>query len=350
MECLYYTDGSISDRKTLTKLCLLFDKVWTFYLSPSYFLEPLEQSWQKDKHKPFFSTSPCEKELLTSCHQLEHQGFITENKDLISTGILRPIVVNQPPPDWESFESYEKKLMKNGRGITFGLWGQSIGIVPKEKIYVDSPLFSLYRWQSIAGGLHFAIKSDKIPISDNENLSKLAIETVQRFAPTKHLPTIEELAANVAFQSISLLLPNFPALEAGEILEAREKLSDDLSCFRNEMQNIVKASDRSSVDEIESIVLRRIKPRFDDLKLRVDSLSGELFRKIAKVFFVGGTATTLLPHLLTLPLEAQIAASASFAGKILLDIHENISKRSDLTKESKNRWLVLLLKMEKFKS
>ena len=349
MECLYYTDGLISDRKTLTKLCLLFDEVSTFYLSPSYFLKPLEKRWYSEKEMPFFSKSPCERDLLSSRHLLAHQEFINENQELIGAKILKPIIVNQTPPDWESFEINEKKLMKDGSGLAFGLWGQSIGIVPKEKIYVDSTWFSLYRWQSVAGGLHLALESNKVPISDNDNLSKLAIETVQRFAPTKHLPTIEEISGNVAFHSVSLLIPNFPALEAGEILEVKEKLSDDLSYFRAEIKEIVSQSDEISYDQIESIVLQRVKPRLDDLKLKVKSISGELFRKIAKVFFVGGTATSLLSHFLALPLEAQVAATASFAGKILIDVHESKSKRSEIIQESKNRWLVLLLKMKKLR-
>ena len=350
MECLYYTDGLISDRRTLTKLCILFDSVSTFYLSPSYFLEPLQDRLQSERELPFFSKSPCEKDLITSQHLQAHRQFISDNKELIDEKVLKPFLVNQTPPDWESYEANEKKLMKNGSGIAFGLWGQSVGIVPKEKIYVDSPWFSLYRWQSIAGSLHFAVNSNKIPISDNENLSKLAIETVQRFAPTKYLPTLDDISAKVAFHSISLLIPNFPALETGEILEVREKIADDLVYFKSEIKNIINESNEITYEKIDSIVLQKIKPQFDDLKLKIKSLSGELFRKIARVVFVGGTATTLLSHFLSLPLGAQIAASTSFAGKILLDVHENISKRSNLTKESRNRWLVLLLKMEKLKS
>lgn len=350
MECLYYTDGLISDRKTLTKLCLLFDKISTFYLSPLYFLEPLEERWQSEKDMPFFSKSPCEKELLTSCHLIAHKKFLAKNRELIESDVLKPIVINQTPPDWESLESNEKRLMKDGTGITIGLWGQSVGIVPKEKIYVDAPWYSLYRWHSIAGALHFALQTQQIPISDKPALSQLGVETVRRLSDIEHLPTMKEIAANVAFQSISLLIPSFPALEAAEILEARDKLSEDLAYFRTEMEKISREIDEISYKEIESIVLQRIKPRFDDLKLRLKSLRGELFRKISRVFFVGGTATTLLSHFLTLPITAQIAASTSFIGKILLDIHENLSKRDLLRKDGKNRGLVLLLKMEKLRS
>ena len=98
MECLYYTDGLISDRKTLTKLCLLFDEVSTFYLSPSYFLKPLEKRWHSEKEMPFFSKSVCEKDLISSRHLLAHQEFRDENQELILAKIVKPIIVNQTPP------------------------------------------------------------------------------------------------------------------------------------------------------------------------------------------------------------------------------------------------------------
>jgi len=347
-ECLYYSDGIISNKKTLTKLCLLFDKVSTFHLSPLYFLEPLQDRWQSQKDMPFFAKSPCERSLLTSERWLAYKEFIASNSELINANILNPILINQTPPDWINFESNEKKLMQNGSGIAIGLWGQSVGIVPQEKIYVDAPWYSLYRWQSISGGLHFALESRKIPISDDDSLSQLAIESVQKLASVEHLPTKEEIVANVAFKSISLVIPNFPELEAQEILEVREKLSEDLVYFKIEIEKIVSQIGEISYDGIESVVVQRIKPRFDDLTLKMKSMKGDLFRRISKMFLVGGTATSLLTHFVMLPMAAKIATSASFVGKILLDVHEYLSQRDLLTKGSENRGLVFLMKMEKF--
>jgi len=298
----------------------------------------------------FFAKSPCERSLITSEHLITFKQFSEENKLLIDSDILMPIVINQTPPDWEGFEENEKKLMLDGGGISFGLWGQSVGIVPAEKIFIDSPWFSLYRWQSIAGGLHFALQTGMIPISDNRLLSGLAIDTVTRFGPSKPLPTPEEITAQVAFQSMSLLLPDFPSLNNEEILEVRERLCEELSLFRSEMERIIGLTDKDSYKDIESIVLQRIKPRLDDMRLKIKSLKGELFRKIAGVFFVGGAATTLLSHFIAMPFLAQMATTASLAGKALTDIHEHLSKREELEKTSGNQGLVLLLKLEKLKS
>jgi hypothetical protein len=347
MECLYYTDGVITNKKTLTKLCVLFDSVRTFYLSPSYYLDPLKERWLSQRDLPFFSKSPCERELLTEVYLKSFENFVNENNELIKERILQPIIVNQTPPDWEGFEKNEKKLMKDGAGISFGLWGQSVGIVTTENIYIDAPWFSLYRWQSISGGLHFAIETRQIPISDNYALSGLACETVSRFSNVKHQPTINEIASHIAFKSMSLLIPDFPALKTEEILEARDKLAEELNYFKEEMNIISTDLNENEFTDIDSIVVNKIKPRLDDLKLKIKSLDGKLFRKIASRFFIGSSATTLLSYFLNLPLPAQVTVAASFAGKILLDIHENQSKRYEIKRQSANRGLVFLLDIEK---
>jgi len=346
-ECLYYTDGKISNKRTLSKLCLLFDSVRIFYLSPFYYLKPLEERWLKEKNLPFFKKSRCEKDLLTRIHFEAHKRFINDNHELIESGILQPIIVNQKPPDWESFEENEKKLMKDGSGIAFGIWGQSVGIVPIEKIYVDAAWFSLYRWQSISGGLHFAIQTGQSPISDESALSALACETVNRFSDFNPKPTSGEIASNIAFRSMSMFIPNFPSLKPEEILEARDRLNDELQIFRAEMLNISRHINEKTYPHIDSIIADKIEPRLDDIKLKIKSLNGELFRKLTKVFFVGGSVTSLVSYFLNLPLPVQIGVISSFVGKILLDIHENQSKRYEIRNQSLNRGLVFLLDIQK---
>jgi len=346
MNCLYYTDGIISNKSTLTKLCFLFEHVRTFFLSPSYFLDPLEERWAIEKDRPFFAKSPCEKDLLTSIHLHSWDNFLQENVDLINHNILQPIIVNQTPPDWESFEANEKRLMENGAGIRFGLWGQTVGLVPQEKIYIDAPWFSLYRWQSISGALHFAILTQHIPISDNYKLSTLASDTVSRFSDLKHNPTPDEIAGHIAFRSMSLLIPDFPPLKTEEILEAREILSDELHYFRTEILTIAKQIDPDAYGNIDSIVMEKVQPRLDDIKLKSKSLKGELFRKLAAVFLMGG-GTPLLSHLISLPLSVQVPAILGLIGKALLDVHEYKDKQYELKKQSSNHGLTFLLDVEK---
>ena len=109
MDCFYYTDSFIRDTKTLSKMCLLFDKVSTFYLSPDYYLHPLNERWEKDKEDPFFAKSPVEKDLISTRYSRDFNEFLIKNKELIDNNVLKPIIINQKPPDWISFKENEKK-------------------------------------------------------------------------------------------------------------------------------------------------------------------------------------------------------------------------------------------------
>jgi len=350
MECLYYTDSIISNKRTLAQLCFLFEKVRIFYLLPNYFLSPLEERWETEKDTPFFSKSPCEKRLFTRIHFEKHKEFIEENRELVHADILQPILVQQTPPDWESFEANERKLMTNGAGLTFGIWGQSIGIVPNDKIYVDAPWFSLYRLQSISGALHFAVASGQTPISDNPTLSKLAIDAVTNFSGLNYQPTRKDVADNIAFRSLSLLVPGLPLLHPQEILRLRDELSDELGYFRTEVDRLSHGITEIDYEEIENLIRNKIQPRLDDLKLKIASLKSETFRKIAKTFLVGGGATPVLSHFINLPTEGQVAVIASFIGKIFVDMHGHNSKMKEIKNLSRNRGLIFLIKMqERFK-
>jgi len=297
-------------------MCLLFDDVSTFYLRPNYYLDPLSERWAREKDDPFFAKSPAEKDLITEKYSKTFNDFIIENKELIDTSVLKPIVVNQRPPDWVSFEENEKKLLADVTGIKFGIWGEEVGIIPQGKIYIDSPWFSVYRWQSISGALHFAVLNGLIPFSDNINLSKLAIETVTRLYDFKYKPSIKELSNAMAFKSLSFFIPEFPALRPAEILEARDRLKDELIHFKSEMKNITTNEGIESYDQLDEIIKEKIRPRIEDIKLKIKSINNDLFRKIAGMVFASGGVSSVLAQFVNLPIEAQIGVASAVVGRI----------------------------------
>lgn len=349
MDCLYYTDGVVHDRRTLTKLCLLFDTVRTFHWSPFHYLEQFEERWLTEKHEPVFDHPIVSKELLTNDYLATFSKFTKKNHQLISARVLQPIVVKQPPRDGENLEQIEKEMMEHGSHLKLFLWGQSIGLVPRDIFYADSHLFALYRWQSISSALHFAIQTGQIPMSDNTVLSQLACSTVSKFPNFDYRPSADEIGNRIAFRAMSLLLPDFPALTSEQILEARDKLAGQLHRFRSEMTKIATNVDEGGPLDIDALVIREIEPRLNDLRLKIRSLNSELFRKIAATL-LAGAGVPLLSYFLSLPVSSQIVAAGTLAGKILLDVHGNLSKRNGVRSKSINHGLVFLLDMEKLSS
>jgi len=279
-----------------------------------------------------------------------YRDFLEENKELVAEKVLAPIEVNQAPPDWEGLEKAERKLISDGSAIKLGVWGQYIGFVPEHEntVYVDSPLYSLYRWQSIAGGLHLAIASGVVPISDNDVLSNLACETVSRFSDMKLVPTIEEIQSRLAFQALSLAVPDLSELQPEEILEARHHLRSQLSDFRREMRLI--SGELSRLVSIDSNAARihledKIQPRIDELTNRIKSLRGRLWRKISQSIVFGGGGTPLVCQAVGTP--GLIAGIGSALIKIAFDILQYRWDRRDLLLEARNRGLVFLLDVQR---
>ena len=347
-DVFYYSNAFISDKRTLSLLGILSDSLYVFYLSPDYFLVPFKEKWGKQKSEPFFEKAPVEIEIATSIHKEKYASFLEENRELIEAGVIHPIHIMQKPPDWECLQELEKKMMKDYSGLAIGMWGTRIGLFnefPSDNVYIDAPYFSLYRWLSLSGALYFAIKADITPISDNAKLSSLAIETVRRFSDVDHKYNLDDLSKLLGFKVLSHLLPNFGGLSPQQILEVREHLKDELLAFRNEM---IELTVQSRIDEgyLDNYVDRRVKPRVNDIKLKMKSSKTSLFRKISAEVLAAGTGTTLLTQFLQLPLHAQISVGFGLVGKILLDYFEYKDHRKEIVSQSGNSGLALILDLE----
>lgn len=345
MDCMYYTDGIISNKKSFTKMCVLFDSVGTFQLSPAYYIDELEKRF-KDQTKGF--SHLIENEMITRLRQKDFYEFVRNNCELINAGILKPIVLNQNPGDFKPGQLYGSEELNNKTAFsTLFMFGQNTGVLPKGKGHLDSVWYTFNHFNGMYAALHFSIREGLAPISDNYLLSKLACATLESINPITYIPTLEEKSANIAFQTMSLLLPDFPPLNPQEILEVRDSLKDELGYFKSEMRMIAKGITEEEYGEIDSLVNEKVKPRLEDIKLKSKSIKGELFRKISSMFFVGSGATTLLTHFLNLPPSGQYVTAASFLGKALLNVHEYQSKKQELRESSENRGIVFLLDIDK---
>lgn len=338
MECFYYTNSYIENKKTLSKMCLLFDKVYTYYLIPFYYLNPLNEIWERKRE----SKSSFEKELITESHGKIFLDFLDANKLLVENKILNPIIIEGQPPDWDNFENSERRILYEAQDLNFNWFGGATGLIPKNKIYYDSTWFSLYRIESIAGALIYALKSGKIPFSDNESLSRLGIFSLNKVTNVSYSPSVEELTSLVAFNSLSFFFPDFPELEPEEILEVRYKLRHELLAFKNEMKIIIVENKINEYDKLDNLVIEKIQPRINDIKLKIKSINQNLFRNIANLIFASSGAS-ILTHYINLPVEAQITGATAIAGKVATIIHESISKKKELLDESRNKGYVFLL-------
>lgn len=345
----YYTDAFISDSRTLSLLSILCDSVYLYYLSPDYFLSPLEERWKTEKEEQFFRRAPVETALITSIHRRTHLDFIRENRELVNTGVIRPILIKATPPDWDSFAQYEREMMDEHKGIAFGSWGTKVGLVPDDRnlVYVDAPFFVLYRWQSMSGALYFALKAGITPISDNSTLCAIACETVTSFSPLKSIEyTREDLSKVLGFKVLSSALPHFGRLSCQQILELRDYLHDELEAFRSEMYRTLIDS-KADASDLDDIVRVKIQPRVGDINLKLASSRRRFFRSLQRTAVAAGASATLLTQFLTIPTYAQIAAGLGVVAKTLIDYREFRDRKEEILSDSENRGLVLLLELQK---
>ena len=350
MDCLYFTDGLIKEQTTFTNLCLLFDKVHTFYIEPDYYLEPLEKRWETEKLKPQYQKMPVEIQIrnITKSHAEHIESFMNSNQYLIDSDVLKPIIATNPPPDWGGLEHLDKILEKDQYGLFQTMWAMEFGLVPrdKENFYVDAPYYSYHRIVSTMVGFQIAVSNGLVPITDDQNLNKICILTLSRNLDRAIIPSEDEIVSILAMKSLSLLVPNLPALKPDDILEVREKLSESLSAFRYELHKLATEYMGSDTDALENVVKDRIQNRLDDLELQLKSFKGRLFRKITNAIAIGAPVI-LSTYNLSLPLSATFSAVAVLGTKISNSLHEYRSDRNSELTKSDNRWLSFLLEMKK---
>jgi len=346
MKGMYYTNSIIENRKTLTKLCIIFDELCTFEFSSNYYMDELNKRISnKDTNFKRFDER-IDDNLITNLHKRKLETFANENHELIEANILNPIIVNEEPSDLKRGKIYGEDELNKEIFTMFFYWGQAVGLIPQDKGYFDSFWYVVNRWRSLYGGLNLAINGGFIPISDNEILSNIACNTIQEIGSIPVVPSLEAKASNLAFKTISLVLPDLPELQPQEILNVRYKLKDELGYFKDEMKMLAANITEEEYDDIDFTIRSKIQPRVDDIILKIKSEQDELFRKIAAMFFIGGSATTLATHFFDLPIASRIVGFSSITGNIALSIHNYKSKLREIKKSSENRGLIFLMDLK----
>ena len=351
---LYYTDALMADKRTLSILAILSDAVYIQYLSPDYFLKPLQERWDTEKDTPFFSKSGCEGALITELHRQSHFQFLRENVELVRAKVVRPLLIQAVPPDWDTFEGYEKRMMTDGLGLAIGKWGIDVGLVPSDKIYIDTAFYSLYRWQSFSGSLHSAITMGITPVSDNPILSSIACRTVSQFSGSVPDLSIPDVSKLLGFRVLSRLLPKFGPLQPEQILEVRHDLHDELMAFRYAMYDTVTRFELQEGD-LEDAVYLVVKPRLDEIKAKLLAAKKSYYHGIIDTLSASGLgAAAMWVRLITLPTAAQVATGVGFgafmAAQTMVQYLRYDTSRKELLSRPENNGLVLLLDLEKERS
>jgi hypothetical protein len=343
----YYTDSTIQDKRTLSLLSIMCDTVYLHYMPPDYYFIPWKERWEAEKELPIFKTCPVEISIITTKYCNDYSQFIEENTDLIDAGIINPIQTKLKPPDWENLEQYDKQFWKDYAGLKFGELGLKAGLVPTDKVYIDFPYFSIYRFQSNCASLYFALKSQITPISDNPFLSSLAQDVVSGYSDLEVKYTQEDFSKILAFKTLSATLPNFGHLTCDQIFEIREYLEDELINFRYEMCSIANEfyDNSESIDNknMDNIINFKLKPRLDDLKLRIEELKSNFKNNALKNVLGAGIAISTQ----CVGINVQATAFAGFVGKMLIDYSNYHNSYKHILSDSKNRGLSLLLHLNK---
>jgi hypothetical protein len=343
-DILYYTDGFISNPRTLSIVTILYDRVFTYYLDPNYYATKIEEGFEKLKgmgialHKKNLQTSEVtEEDTWAMFHQQTASThlkksvlqFWQDNSLLRSEGVLLPIGRQIKPKDRTSPEDF----LESEIGMNFfraSDWARSQWLVPPGKSYFDVGFFHIHRLTQASTGLHFALTLGMIPFADHPVLASIASSLVCDAIPRES--QIQPLAAAMlANQTICHLVPNFGCLQPEEILEVRHKTKDERGIFTNSMDRLAFSVplDTNMDDiryEVNKIVRTDLEPALIDLQNNIKAQKKELFRKLALEITAEAAGIPVLMQQLSTSPETTFLASMGFAIKGLVDIHNYQSK------------------------
>ncbi|MEQ8199789.1 MAG: hypothetical protein ABRQ24_00035 [Syntrophomonadaceae bacterium] len=343
-DCLYYTDGFISNPRTLSILTVLYDRVCTYFVPPDYYADDIEDAVEKLKKNNFsltkkdrftgsevkldesahFHEQPASKHLIMSMEK-----FWKDNRLLRDSEVLIPIGRRIEPKEWTG----PKSFLESEVGMNFYRsvdWAKAEGIIPPGKSYLDVGFFHLHRLLQSSTGLQFALTNGMVPFADHPVLASISSGLIKKDLP--EIARIEQsIAAMLAQQTVCSMVPDLGRLTPEEIMEVRYKTRDERGPFTQAMVRLAYSvppdCDFDDMQfELNKIIQTEIEPALLDLKNNIKAQKKELFRKISLEVAGGLAGIPLLVQQINASWESGLAAALGLTIKGLVDVHQYQSK------------------------
>lgn len=359
-DVVYFTDGFISDRRILITLCVLFERVFTFCLSPDYYAKTLDNGLAM-MEKRGFTLAHAEEGKIDDPWAIVHKEtaaselkrslilFWMENDDLRDAGIILPIGIETKPEEPKSLIGLLSSDAIEGF-FRAESWARTVGLLPPGKSFVDCGFFLGHRLISASSGLAFSLSQKLIPFTDHPYLFQHAATTLSHFG-SNWRPDMDTLTAHLASKGILHSIPSFGAASNEEILEIREVMKDERGAYVGAMKAIISDHDLGySPDELETRLLKvinsRIKPALADMQQKIRSERRALFRRLATTL-VGGAGASVAASWFSASPNQLMLGTLSFIAKILLDVYQYQSNMEDITRVSPFKGFSFLLQLSR---
>jgi len=274
---IYYPDSIIRDPKAMATFCLFFDEI--HLISPSDDSKDPTSTYKKLPDEFYINVfgNPSEEETKKT---LEFYKFVNDNKAL-----LKEIVF------------YESHLLAAGVTKIMGkllegkltpdellefVSGETPEIIATRKFNEEYPnIQSDIVFKATSSSLKLAKDNDWILIGDDPDIP------IPVFS--KKEQTVKQLTSILAEECINIAIPQCVSMTPDEILEARDKLKDQLIPFRMTMQKLssrLKQSvqDNVAYDDIKSeaqfIAESEVEPAIFELKRRIEKEKNKFWIKV----------------------------------------------------------------------
>lgn len=361
---IFLDDDIILNDSLLTKACILFDTISVNHINPNIYIRTIYNNFDFEKVQDMFKQNDkikFEKCFCGSVGQYNFINFININKSLVEEGILIPNVFHKLPvvsskPD----EKVLLNLLKGNENRILNLVMNLNLKHDKSSFCIDEPIYYLLKLICINESFLQAVSNNKILVSEKLSIAKYAAlnaKTIERITVYDTFDSaicnfdirnkdIETAMNNIILDSFNVLVPNFPILEADDILEVRYKLKDELTAYRFLIKDIIAKYANNKEISNEEIIYKEITQKIQDINLKLKSEKGKLFRSIVQY----ATAIPGAVDLLTGgDIKSIVVSSFGSLVKIACELNKYLDNKNAILRSSENLPYIFLVKAQKIK-